>query len=52
MGRKFYESTLPELVRQLGRVADGLERLNKDLEAQATKPPTAPEGAGETTQDR
>ena len=26
-GRTFYEHTLPELVRQLARLADGVERL-------------------------
>ena len=27
MGRRFYEGTVPELVRQLTRIADALERL-------------------------
>ena len=42
MGRKYYESTIPSLVRQserivesIERVADGLIRIAKALEAQA-----------------
>ena len=33
MGHRFYESTLPELVRQVSRLADALERMN-DLQQQ------------------
>jgi hypothetical protein len=52
MGKTFFEGTLPELVRQLKRIGDGLERLNKNLESQAGTHLNAPEGTGETTQDR
>ena len=27
IGRRFYEGTLPQLVTQIGRLADGVERL-------------------------
>ena len=33
MGHRFYEHTLPELVRQVSRLADALERMN-DLQQQ------------------
>jgi len=33
MGHRFYESTLPELVRQLARLNDLLERLVARIEA-------------------
>jgi len=32
MGHKFYEGTMPELVRQLTRLNDNLEKINKDHE--------------------
>jgi len=32
MGHTFYESTMPSLVRELGRLNDNLERLVKLLE--------------------
>lgn len=32
MGQKFFEKTLPDLVKQIGRVADGVERVAKLLE--------------------
>ena len=39
MGHRFYERDVPALVRQLARIADGLERL-----ADAREPgPAAPE---------
>ena len=34
-GRQFYEATMPELVRQLKRIADGVERIVVALEANA-----------------
>jgi hypothetical protein len=52
MGKRFYETTLPELVKQLGRVADGLERLNKNLESSSGTPSGAPAETGDTTEDR
>ena len=36
MGRVFFEDTLPNLVNQLSRVADALEKQNKE-NAQATQ---------------
>ena len=38
MGRRYYEHTAPELVRQLTRVADALERL---IETQHSQKPAA-----------
>ncbi|MDB2481829.1 hypothetical protein N9W84_01540 [bacterium] len=32
MGRKFYEGTLPHLIRQLERLNDNLEKINKSSE--------------------
>ena len=32
MGARFYEATLPDLVRHLGRIADSLERLISAIE--------------------
>ena len=32
MGQRFFEKTLPDLVKQIGRVADGVERVAKLLE--------------------
>ena len=32
MGHKFYEGTMPELVAQLRRLNDNLEKINKDHE--------------------
>ena len=32
MGRTFYEHTLPELVRQVGRLADNVAALDERLE--------------------
>jgi hypothetical protein len=52
MGKTFFEGTLPELARQLKRIGDGLERLNKNLESRAGTPTNAPEGTGETPQHR
>jgi hypothetical protein len=42
MGRRFYEHTVPELAKQLERVADGLEALlvrlaKRDLEREARR---------------
>jgi len=45
MGKRFYEHTMPELVRQISRLNDVLERL---LEAQPPgRPTTRPAGEGE-----
>lgn len=44
MGQRFYEHTVPELARNVGRVADLLERLVVALERLAP-PERAPEGA-------
>jgi hypothetical protein len=52
MGKRFYEGTLPELVKQLRRIGDGLDRLNRNLESQAGTTTNTPEGTGETPQDR
>lgn len=40
IGHRFFEHQLPELIRQLARIADQLERLHKD----ADKPQSAPQG--------
>jgi len=42
MGQTFFNKTLPELVENLSRLADGVERVAKLLEADraATKDPT------------
>ena len=32
IGQKFFEKTLPELVKQITRLADGVERVVKVLE--------------------
>ncbi len=42
MGRRYYEHTLPELAKQIERVADALEALlarlaRKDLETEAKR---------------
>ena len=43
MGQKFYESTLPDLVREVKRLADAAERiaavLETDAETAAKQPP-------------
>ena len=41
MGQRFYESTMPDLVRQLTRLNDLLERIAARIEA-ATPPKTTP----------
>lgn len=46
MGHRFYEHTVPELTRNVGRVADLLERLVVVLERQAP-PERAPEAEEE-----
>lgn len=38
MGHRFYESTMPSLVRELARLNDNLERLLAVVEREATKP--------------
>lgn len=44
MGHRFFESTLPGLVRELARLNDNIERLSKTLEQgpQAPGPPPQP----------
>ena len=37
VGHRFFEHQLPELIRQLARIADQLERINKDTSAPRTK---------------
>ena len=38
MGHRFYEHTLPELVRQVSRLADALERIaDSQVRAELTK---------------
>jgi hypothetical protein len=39
MGRQFFEATVPELVRQVARLANGVERVAAALEAQAEADP-------------
>ena len=38
MGRQFYEHTMPELVRQLERLSEMLERLTKQRESGGQDP--------------
>lgn len=44
MGHRFFESTLPGLVRELARLNDNIERLSKTLEQgpRAPEPPSQP----------
>jgi hypothetical protein len=39
MGQRFYEHTMPELVRQITRLTDLLERLVMVQERRANRPP-------------
>jgi hypothetical protein len=39
MGHRYFESTLPNLVRQITRLNDLLERLVVAIEKQAAQPP-------------
>jgi hypothetical protein len=52
MGHAFITKTAPQAVRELGRLADGIERLNALLEqllaAQQREPEAEPDGEGET----
>ena len=45
MGHRFFESTLPALVRELARLNDNLERLSKVLERdpRSPEPPQRPQ---------
>lgn len=45
MGHRFFESTLPGLVRELARLNDNIERLSKTREQgpRAPEPPPQPE---------
>jgi hypothetical protein len=40
IGHRFFEHQLPEMIRQLARIADQLERLHKATD----KPQPAPQG--------
>lgn len=40
MGRRFYESTVPDLVKQIARVADALEGILVALAKRELKEPT------------
>lgn len=42
-GHKFYEAQLPELIRAIGRLADGIHRLAEALAAQPAGPATSGE---------
>jgi hypothetical protein len=52
MGYAFITKTAPQAVREIGRLADGIERLNALLEqllaAQQREPEAEPEGEEET----
>jgi len=37
-GHRFFEHQLPELIRQLARIADQLERLHKQADKQGAEP--------------
>jgi hypothetical protein len=43
MGHRFYESTAPSLVRELARLNDNLERLQKIVEHDARAEERSPE---------
>ncbi len=45
MGHTFFESTMPSLVRELGRLNDNLERLVAVVEKRGDKPEPAPAAA-------
>jgi len=51
MGQRFYESTLPELVRQITRLNDLLEQLGFQVAHQAVVP-RSPEGSGSESLSR
>ncbi len=42
VGHRFFEHQLPELIRQLARIADQLEKLNKNLSPGPTKETPTP----------
>ena len=51
-GARFYESTLPELVRQVTRLADALERI-ADSQVRAGKPqPSDRKDSDDDSEDR
>ncbi|MCP3105376.1 hypothetical protein LZ198_41590 [Myxococcus sp. K15C18031901] len=41
MGQRFYETTMPQLVRQLSRLNDNMERLVSVAERLAGTPPSS-----------
>lgn len=47
MGQRFFERTLPDLVKNVGRMADGVERLVKLLEDERAGTKTATKGTPE-----
>jgi len=51
MGHTIYESTMPSLVRELGRLNDNLERLAALVEKQEAKP-AEPAPAATTPEER
>ena len=51
MGHTFYESIMPSLVRELGRLNDNLERLAALVEKQEAKP-AEPAPAATTPEER
>jgi hypothetical protein len=52
MGNVFFTKTAPQAVREIGRLADGIERLNALLEqflaTQQREPEAEPDGEEET----
>ena len=49
MGRQFYEGTLPRLVQQATRIADGIERLTSGVERLSSALEGAVSRSGETS---
>jgi hypothetical protein len=46
MGANFLERTMPELVKQLTRIADSLERMGRESEVESPLSTTSPGSAG------
>jgi|GEM_PF-1349576 len=51
MGQRFYESTMPQLVRQMKRLNDNLERLVAVVEHHAGQQPSSAEPMARTPED-
>ena len=47
MGQRFFEKTLPDLVRNIARLAEGVERVAKLLEEQGAAAKDSPKGSQE-----